>query len=232
MKKLLHHFIPSLDTHLTDDRLASLFCDELPFVQRWIARCHLKQCWQCRLRKEDLEGRRAAGMLERFREGRRSGNVSKKARMEFSRSLRRQIQDFAPQETRSVRFPKITFPELSPMNPALVVCMVFGFATILSFYFWWQQRAPSISSNALMVRAERWDTSNFASASGVVYQAVRITMTKGSKKETVSRAIYRDPQGKRKPKPVKLDESQEQVKNTLTAAGLDCGVPGLNCASG
>jgi hypothetical protein len=50
-------------------------------------------------------------------------------------------------------------------------------------------------------------------------------MTKESKTESISRAIYRDPQGRRKPKPVKLDASQEQVKNTLTAAGLDWDEP-------
>jgi hypothetical protein len=225
MKNLLRHFLPSPDAHLTDDQLASLFCGELSFVQRWAAQHHLKQCWQCRLRKEDLEGRRAPQMFERFRAGRHRGNVSEKARMEFSQTLKRQIQDFAPQETRSVRFPKISFPELSPMNPALVICMVFGFATILSFYFWWQQRAPRISSNALLVRAEKWDTPSLASGSSVVYQAVRITMTHESKKETISRSIYRDTQGKRQPKRVKLNDTEEQLRNTLTQAGLDWDEP-------
>jgi hypothetical protein len=225
MKNLLRHFLPSPDAHLTDDQLASLFCGELSFVQRWTARHHLTQCWQCRLRKEDLEGRRASRMFERFRAGRRSGNVSEKARMEFSQTLKRQIQDFAPQKTRSVRFPKISFPELSPMNPALVICTVFGFATILSFYFWWQQRAPRISSNALLVRAEKWDTPSLTPGSSVVYQAVRITMTKASKQETIARSIYRDTQGKRQPKHVKLNDTEEQLRNTLTQAGLNWDEP-------
>ena len=143
--------------------------------------------------------------------------------MEFYQTLKRQIQDFDPQETRSVRLPKISFPELSPMNPALVICMVFGFATILSFYFWWQQRAPRISSNALLVRAEKWDMPSLTP--GVVYQAVRITMTKESKKETIARSIYRDTQGKRQPNRVRLNDTEEQLRNTLTQAGLDWDEP-------
>lgn len=222
MKALIRHFIPSLDTHLTDDQLASLFCGELSFVQRWIARCHLKQCWQCRLRKEDLEGRRGPSMFERFREGRRRENVSEKAHMEFSQALKRQIQDFAPQETRTIRLPKISLPELSPMNPALVVCMVFGFATILSFYFWWQQRTPKIGENALLVRAEKWDR---PATQGVVYQAVRITITNQKQKQTISHSIYRDVEGKRQPKRVKVDSTEEHVRNTLTEAGLDWNEP-------
>ncbi len=51
-----------------------------------------------------------------------------------------------------------------------------------------------------------------------VYQAVRITMTKQSKKETIARSIYRDTQGKRQPKRVALNATQEQVKSALTVA--------------
>lgn len=112
------------------------------------------------------------------------------------------------------------------MSPALVTCMVFGFATILSFSFWWQQRAPRIGENALLVRAEKWDTASLgATTRGVVFQAVRITMTKRSKKETIDRSIYRDTQGKRQPKHVSLNASQEQVKSALTTAGLEWDEP-------
>ena len=111
------------------------------------------------------------------------------------------------------------------MNPALVACMVFGFAAILSFSYWWQQRAPRISSNTLLVRAEKWDTPNFASTSGVVYQSVRINLSKQMKKETITRSIYRDTQGKRRPKRVNLDGEEQQLASTLTAAGLDWDEP-------
>ena len=222
MNKLLRRFIPSLNEHLSDDRLASLFCGELVFVERWIARQHIATCWQCRLRQEELEGIRSDRMFDHCRDVLTVNQVPKEPEAEFARKLRLQIQTGTPRKSKVPRRPNISFPELSPMNPALVVCMVFGFATILSFYFWWQQRAPRISSNALLVRAEKWD---MPAPQGVVYQAVRITMTKESKKETISRSIYRDIQGKRKPRQVELDHTSEQLRNTLTEAGLDWDEP-------
>ncbi len=213
-----------MDEHLTDDRLASLLCDELSFAERWIARAHLAQCWQCKFRMQDIEEQRAPRILDRYRDAVYSEmpRLREEPELEFSRKLRISLEGDVPPKHKSLRLPKISFPELSPMNPALVVCMVFGFATILSFYFWWQQRSPRIGENALLVRAEKWDR---PATQGVVYQAVRITMTKQSKKETIARSIYRDIQGKRQPKRVKLNDTEEQLRNTLTETGLDWNEP-------
>jgi hypothetical protein len=224
MNKLLNYFIPSLNEHLSDDRLANLFCGELLFHKRWIAQQHLTTCWQCRLRQEELEGPRADRFFDRYLQIRRKERLSEEPEMQFSRKLRLRIQD-VPQEDKAFRLPKISLPELSPMNPALVACMVFSFAAVLSFYFWWQQRTPQISSNALLVRAEKWDMPNLGASSGVVYQAVRITMTKESKKETIDRSIYRDLQGKRKSKRIHLNGTEEQLKTSLTEGGLDWDEP-------
>jgi len=225
MNKLLRYFIPNLDEHLSDDRLASLVCDELSLADRWIVRQHLADCWQCRLRKDALEGPRAKRMLDRDREILNSEELSDEPRTEFSQKLRLHLRNVPPTKGQTRRLPKISFLELLPMNPALVTCMVLGFATILSFYFWWQQRTPRISSNALLVQAEKWDTPNLASSSGVVYQSVRITLSKQSKKETSTRSIYRDTQGKRLPKQVKLDATEAQLENTLIQAGIDWNEP-------
>ena len=222
MNKLLRRFIPSLEDHLSDDRLASLFCGELPLLERWIARTHLKACWQCRLREEELEGRRSERMFDHCRDVLAVSRMPKEPEAEFVRKLRLHLQAATPRKSRVLHRPTISFPELSAMNPALVICMVFGFATLLSFYFWWQQRTPPISSNALLVRAEKWDK---PANQGVVYQAVRITMTKLSKKETVARSIYRDAEGKRQPKRVKLNDTEEHLRSTLTVAGLGWNEP-------
>jgi hypothetical protein len=212
-----------LEQHLSDDCLASLFCRELPLAERWIARTHLANCWQCRLRQQIIEDR-ADRIPELYNDALDSEELplSEESETVFSRRLKVSLEDEVPRRVRTLHFPKISLPELSPMSPALVTCMVFGFATILSFSFWWQQRAPRISSNALLVRAEKWDTASLATTTqGVVYQAVRITMTKQSKKEMISRSIYRDTQGKRQPKHTTLTATQEQVKSALAMAGLD-----------
>ena len=132
MNKLLSYFIPSLNKHLSDDCLANLFCGELPFQERWIARQHLVTCWQCRLRQEELEGSRADRFFDRYLQSRRIETLSEEPEMQFSQKLRLRIQS-VPQEDKAFRLPKISLPELSPMNPALVACMVFSFAAVLSF---------------------------------------------------------------------------------------------------
>jgi len=229
MNQLLRHFIPGIDEHLSDDRLASLFCSQLPLRERWAARQHLAACPQCRLRKEELEGRCADDFFDGYLKIRRKERLPQEPEMEFSRKLRFQIQSAEPsrkpQEVKAIRFPGISFAELSPMNLALVFSMVFGLAAILSFGYWWQQRVPRISSNALLVQAEKWDMSNPASTSGVVYQSVRINFSKQMKKETITRSIYRDTQGRRKPKRVNLDGEEQQLASTLVAAGLDWDEP-------
>jgi hypothetical protein len=225
--RTLRRFIPRLAEHLSDDRLAQLFCHELALVERLIARRHLAKCWQCRVRQEDLEGRRADRMLDTYRDAleQRELSLTPEPREDFARQLDLYIQQATPRRRWKFPWPHITRPRLPLMNPALVTCMVFAFATILSFYFWWHQRAPRISSNALLVRAEKWDTPSLASSSGIVYQAIRITVSNESKKETVSRSIYRDTQGKRKPRQVKLDRTEEQLRSTLAEAGLDWDEP-------
>jgi hypothetical protein len=224
MNKFLHSLIPSLNEHLSDDRLANLFCGELPFQQRWIARQHLATCWQCRLRQEDLEGPRADRFFESYLQTRRRETLSDESEMQFAQELRLRVQS-VPQEDKIFRLSKISLPGLSPMNPALVACMVFSFAAIVSFHSWWRQRPPGITSNALLVCAEKWDTPNPDASSSVVYQAVRITMTKESEKETIDRSIYRDLQGKRKAKRIHLNGTEEQLKSRLTEAGLDWDEP-------
>ena len=225
MNHLLRHFLPGLGEHLDNDCLASLFCGELPLWQRWTARQHLATCWQCRLRKDELEGRCAADFFEGYLKLRRKEKLPEEPEMEFSRKLRLQIQSVAPNEEKAMRFLRIPFTELTPMNPALVACLVFSFAAIFSFGYWWQQRVPRISSNTLMVRAEKWDTSNLATTSGVVYQSVRINLSKQMKHETITRSIYRDTQGKRRPKQVKLDGEEQHLASTLAAAGLEWDEP-------
>lgn len=230
MNKLLRYLIPDFDEHLTDDRLAGLVCGELSFTARWLARRHLAQCWQCRLRKENLAGPRAKRMLDLDRKFLNREALPETARAEFSQRLRLHLQQADSAKGKRHRLPRIPIMRIPAMTPtlatsALVAAAVFGFAAIFSLSVWWQQRTPQIKSNALLVRAGRWDTTRVASAPGVVYQSVRITLSKQSKKESVSRTIYRDAQGRRQPKQVKLSTSEEELKGMLVEAGLDWNDP-------
>jgi hypothetical protein len=224
---LLSRCLPRTNEHLSDHQLADVICNRGRSLERWIAKRHLAKCRGCRTRKDDLEGPRASRALARYDELFDEPVPDAPPHEQFIQRLRRhreQLQRAAvPVRKQSTfGFPNISLPEFWPMNPALVTCMVFGFATLLSFCFWWQQRVPKIGENALLVRAEKWDR---PASEGVVYQTVRITLTKQTKKETVARSIYRDVQGKRQPKQVKLNNTEEQLRSTLTEAGLDWDEP-------
>lgn len=221
--QLLRYFIPDHTEHLSDDRLASLFCGELPLVERLIARRHLERCWRCRLRKEDLEGRRADHVLNLYREIFDSRNLKlpQEPREEFARRLELHLQHLPARRRWAVRLPKIAFAGLSPLKLTLAASGVLGLVVAVSLGLWWRQSAPEITSNALLVRSEIWDSSHLSSASAVAYQSVRIA----SPHLVMDRAIYRDLQGKRLPKALKLAEKQENLKVQLAQAGVDWDEP-------
>jgi hypothetical protein len=221
--KLLQHFIPTLNDHLSDDRLASLFCKERSFIDRLIAKRHVAKCWRCRARQGDLEGPRADRIMDLYRDALNAEDLTlePKRRAEFAQRLALHIQQIPPRRRSAFRISKNPLLRLPPMTPSLALFGIFACATFLSFMFWWQRRAPDITSNALLVKAERWDRSNLTASSGVVYQSVRIT----APKLTMDRSIYRDLQGKRSLKPVKLAEGQEKLKTELARAGVSWDEP-------
>ncbi|MCU1321298.1 MAG: hypothetical protein JWM43_947 [Acidobacteriaceae bacterium] len=220
--KLLQRFIPTANEHLSDDRLASLFCNELPLVEKLVAKRHLAKCWHCRVRQGDLEGPRADRIVELYREVLNSEDLkmSPQPRAEFAHRLERHIQ-LPPRRWRVVRLLKVSFIRLPPLNMSFVIFGVCVVATSSLLMFWWQQRAPDISANSLLVQAEKWDSSTPAESQGVVYQSVRIT----APQLTVERSIYRDLQGKRSLKQMKLVSTQQKLKDELARAGINWNEP-------
>ncbi len=221
--QLLKKLIPNLHDHLSDGHMASLFCNELPFVERLIAKRHLAKCWHCRVRQGDLEGRRANAIIDLYCGAFNSEDLELSAgpRAEFARRLELHIERLPPRRWWAVRLPKISLLHSLPMTPSFAILGLLALATTISFLSWWRQRVPDITSNTLLVRAERWDSSNLATASGVVYQSVRIT----APKLTMDRSIYRDLEGKRSLKPVKLLATQEKLKIELARAGVNWDEP-------
>jgi hypothetical protein len=222
--QLLKNLIPNLQDHLSDGRMASLFCNELPFVERLIAKWHLAKCWHCRVRQGDLEGRRANAMMDFYRDALNSEDLELSAgpRAQFARRLELHIERLPPRRWWAIRLPKISLLPVRAMNPSLAFFGLLAFTSTIYLLFWWQhQRVPDITSNTLLVRAERWDSSNLAMASGVVYQSVRIT----APTLTMERSIYRDLEGKRSLKPVKLIATQERLKAELARAGVNWDEP-------
>jgi hypothetical protein len=215
----MRRFVPQLEEHLTDDRLADLACDLLPLTQKAVARQHLASCLPCRVRQARLE-RRAEDVTLLYTERARSIKTPRN-RDAFLKRVDDRLAAHVPCRRWSFRKPMTALPNMLPITPALATSVILGVAAILSLVIWQQQRIPRISSNSLLVRAERWDTANFAERPTVVYQAVKIR----AGKQTTERRIYRDAQGKRQPKDVKLTAADAQLRGNFAAAGVDWDEP-------
>ena len=99
------------------------------------------------------------------------------------------------------------------MNPILATAVVCALVSVACVVVWLQQARPGITSNALLVRAESWDSAaDGKSASGVIEQTVKIT----TRKRMLKRTILRDAQGKRQLKVQQLTNDEAQLKEKLS----------------
>jgi hypothetical protein len=223
MHRPLRYLISRLDAHPSDEVMAKLLCGELSWRENLIAKQHMIKCWHCRVRREDLEGRRAEQMIRLYRDAIDNDELSLdwQPREELQRRLQMEIEHAAPRRRWAIRLPHLAWPNALSFSPVLAGGAVLGLAGAVSFAFFWQQRLPNITSNALLVRAERWDSAEGPALSGVVFQQVTIT----TPHQTMKLSIYRDIQGKRTLKQVKLNAGEDQLKTRLSQAGLDWDEP-------
>jgi hypothetical protein len=203
-----------MNDHLSDDQMASVFCRELSWVERRIAGWHLGKCLYCSARQQDLEGRRAERVLNLYRNRMEATALPEQPRAEFAFRLNRHIQLATSRRSR----------RLSVSSPGLVrltLSTTLGLAAIASFFFWWEQRVPGITSHAFLARAGESETPGSRTADGVLFQAIRIS----TPKQTLDRSIYRDLRGRRQVRQVRLDNQEQQLKSTLSQAGFDWDEP-------
>ncbi|MBT9332031.1 RNA polymerase sigma factor [Paracidobacterium acidisoli] len=107
------------------------------------------------------------------------------------------------------------------MNPLLAGAMLFALCSVVCFILW-TKSGPRISATTLLARAEQSDAAVLQSAhSEVIYQKVRITTSR----HTTERAIYRDPQKKRRPKQQHLSPDDQWLKDKLNLAGVNWDEP-------
>lgn len=107
------------------------------------------------------------------------------------------------------------------MNPFLVSAVLFGLCSIACFLLW-TRSGPRISPRTFLNRAEQSDATVLKSPNpGVIYQKVRIS-TQG---HSIERAIYRDPENKRRPRPQHLDATAKKFREELVVAGVDWNDP-------
>jgi hypothetical protein len=221
---LLRHFLPSADGHLSDKRLADLFCRELSPLESCAARQHLAKCLECRLRQQRLEGPRAERMLQLYRES--LDGVDKicqeTPRRVFASWLELQMQHKASQQRLTMPLHFAWRYRLSFALPAASIGVIIGLAAgvpVFSFISW--IHVPDISTNTLLVCAEKWDTPSATDNPGVVRQVVQIKTAK----QTLKRSIYWDVQGRRRPKQAILSAGEEKLRSAFVEAGIDWNQP-------
>jgi DNA-directed RNA polymerase specialized sigma24 family protein len=113
---------------------------------------------------------------------------------------------------------RIPFPR---MNPLLAGAMLFALCSVVCFVLW-TKSGPRISSRTLLTRAELSDASVPTSGHPeVIYQKVRIS----SPGHTMERAIYRDPERKRRLKQQHLSTDEQRTKDRLDLAGVSWDEP-------
>jgi hypothetical protein len=97
------------------------------------------------------------------------------------------------------------------MNPFLAGAMLFALCSVVCFVLW-TKSGPRISARTLLTRAEQSDASvPKPGHAEVIYQKVRIS----NPGHTMERAIYRDPERKRRLKQQHLSIEDQQTKDRL-----------------
>jgi hypothetical protein len=202
--------------HVGEDVLLSLLDGELSAMQTRRAQKHLERCWTCRTRRDQLE--KTIGRFVGYRQHLVGPYMPPppRGREMFLAKLDQMIQARKqPWWTR----PAQTLRRMAPqtMSPILASTLVVGVAAVLLLFIW-QRSLPPVSAHQLLEKAQVWDVQpSPATPSVVVYQKVEIR----TKTKSMERAIYRDVAGKRKPRAVTLDRSDEAIQREVESAGVN-----------
>lgn len=221
MSSLIQRIRSFFTNHLRDNDLMRLIGDELSLPRRHRAENHLAACPRCHARYEKLH--RPAHMVDAYCEDLAESYISRRSAQRdlLLVRLNRFFRDAASRPLQvqcKKKNLRITFPT---MNPTFATAMVLAFASVVCIFVWLQQAKPGITSNTLLVRAEAWDATSSSPSAGVIRQRVGIK----TPKHRIYRTIYRDAHGQRQSKFQKLAFDDEQLKNTLAAAGVAWDAP-------
>lgn len=221
MSFLIRPFRDLFQEHLSDDDLTLLINSELPPLNRLNASQHLAGCQKCGARLDMLEY--AASQVIRYRDDCVArGAPRRKQRRDLLAAQLERLSSEVSNAKEAQRKRVLLGWAVPEMNPILATGMVFALASVLCTFMWLHQARPSITSNALLVHAEVWDP---ATANGVPEGVIRQTVRIRASKQTLERAIYRDAQGRRRPKQQVLASYEEELKNKLVAANVAWDAP-------
>ena len=214
MIRELHNFFRR---HLSDGELILRVTGDLPSRQQARVEQHLEACGACRARYGDFEDLFWQVAAYHSNEAEVDKLEARVWRARLVAQLNQMTDDLPETEVVKPEKSKHSVEAFLPMNPILATGLILAVASIACVFVWVQQLRPGISSNALLVRAEGWDTVPFhSSAPGVIRQTVEIT----TQKRTLKHMIYRDAQGKRMTRKQQLGDDEGQLRLKLATADV------------
>jgi hypothetical protein len=220
MRNILGMLIANIRTHLSDETLSDLVSGELAGGKLRRAEFHLSKCWKCRSRYEQLE-RAAMGFVELHKQIITPNPPEASRWREMFLARLDQVAAAAPSSSWSRLRPHFRFAGFTDMNPFLASAAVILVASVVLFFIW-QRSMPSVSASELLQRAESSDRNLSRPAErGVVYQKIRIRTAHAS----VERDLYRDREGRRRPKSEPLAAEFTPLKTKLNIAGVNWDEP-------
>src|SRR6266699_961123 len=220
MRNVLEILIANIRTHLSDETLSDLVSGELAGGKLRRAQFHLSKCWKCRSRYEQLE-RAAMGFVELHKQiiTPKPPEASRWREMFLARLDKAAAE--VPSSSWSRLLPHFRLAGFTNMNPFLASAAVILVASVVLFFIW-QRSMPSVSASELLQRAESADRNLAQSGKpGVIYQKVQIRTPHAS----VERDLYRDREGRRRPKAQPLAAEIAPLKAKLNIAGVNWDEP-------
>src|SRR5882724_10412089 len=216
MRNILEILISNIRTHLSDETLSDLVSGELAGRKLRRAQFHLTKCWKCRSRYEQLE-RAAMGFVELHKQIITPNPPEASHWREMFLARLDQVAAEVPSSSWSRLLPHFRFAGFTNMNPFLASAAVIVVASVVLFFIW-QRSMPSVSASELLHRAETSDRNSSPSGEpGVIYQKVQIRTPYGS----VERDLYREREGRRRPKSEPVAAEFAPLKAKLNIAGVN-----------
>jgi len=214
MARLLQWLLPQTDEHLSDEQIIAAIDGDSPAPFSANAARHLDSCWQCLARRQQLQDT-IVRVVDYQRElvapflPPPAGGEDR-----FIARLDDQIQSAGRR-----RWPRFVFlvrsvgiPHMNPVVASTIV-VILALSTLIVI---WSRSGPSVSASEFLERAKVWDESPRNGEPGVVYQRIRVR----APQQTIERTVYRDVQRRRRPKANELNDQEQQLKRTISEAGV------------
>lgn len=216
MRRYLIPFWMRSRRHVSDEELLRLMDGELSARAGRQVQKHIEGCWGCRGRYGQMQS--TVLYFIEYRKHLAAPYLPPPAggRARFLKKL----EEIVPEVQASLysrllgHVRMVTAPSMSPVLASVLILT----AAAAALFWVWQRNPRTVSASELLERAAHWDTHPSRDGrAGVVYQRVRIQ----TKTTTLERTLYRDAEGRRRPRVPAPDPTQRQLEDMFEQGGVN-----------